>query len=328
MQRLLIGLICFLNLTTAFCAPSAQQQFNQFVQQIRIEAKQQGISDKTIDTYLTGLKAPEAHTLTIYKTQPLKTMSFQKFVGTLTSTHFVRHGKRALKKYHNLLLKIQAKYHVQPQYIIAIWGIESDFGSDVGHTAMIPSLVTLSYKHARAAFYREELFAGLKMLDQQKIREQAYSTWDGGMGQTSFEPTAYNTYAVDFDGDGFKNIWTSMPDVFASIANYLHQYKWNGQQTWGYAVKLPKNFNYQHSGRDFKRPINYWKKIGLVKINNQPLPASTIQAAVLLPATKNGPAYLVLPNFFCLMHWNDTYFEAIAIGALADKIISSDNETK
>ncbi|GAG99485.1 unnamed protein product, partial [marine sediment metagenome] len=209
-----------------------------------------------------------------------------------------------------------------PRFIIALWGIESNYGRYTGSFPLIRSLAILGYHHHRAKFYQRQLLDALVMLDRPKvIPEQLKSAWDGGMGQTQFEPAAYLTYGVDFDNDGLANIWTSLPDVFASIANFLHKNGWNGKENWGIPVKLPKNFPADKAGLPGKNSISYWRHLGVTQNNGQPLQEVSGNTVILLPSGIKGQGYLIYPNFRKLMRWNNIIFEGLCVGILADSIV-------
>jgi membrane-bound lytic murein transglycosylase B len=183
-------------------------------------------------------------------------------------------------------------------------------------------IAILAFQKHRSAFYRKQLIAALTILDAKKIIPQELkSTFDGGMGQPQFEPSVYLQYAVDFDGDGFKDIWTSMPDAFASIANYLMKNGWQPGQPWGFKIKLPSHFPAQLTGRANKHPIKVWQDLGVTLTNGEPLPNLHGNTAVLLPSGANGTAYIVCCNFYALMNWNNTTFESLVVGLLADSLV-------
>ena len=306
-----------------FSTADATQQpsFQQFVATLQKEARQQGIQEKTIQKYLTGLKAPRTQALYDLHHQAQAHVSFQQYVDTFITSDILLKGRYYMKKYRTLLHKIERRYHVQPQFIIALWGIETDYGTSTEHNApIVTSLVTLAYQHHRSHFYYDQVMAALKILDHQVLPQQAIGTWDGGMGQASFEPTAYLQYAVDFDRDGFKNIWTSVPDILASIANYLHANGWNGDQPWGIAVQLPTHFPKQLLGIHHKLSLQRWRQLGVHPSQGKSLPAIASSASVLVPNGTSGPAYLVFHNFDVLLRWNNTTFEGLTVGLLSDQM--------
>lgn len=309
-------LIIFIINTAAF----ADQNFEQFVEQLRTEAQTQGISQPTINRYLTGLKAPQKALFYNLHHQAQARLPFSRYQQNMGPPISVQRGREAMKQYSELLQKIQGKFQVQAQYLVAIWGVETNFGRIKSHYPLVASLVTLAYQHHRSSFYRKEVFSALKILDHQKIPEQAYSTWDGGMGQPCFEPSSYLYYGADFDGDGFCNIWTSQADVFASIANYLQLNGWIGGQPWGVEIKLPKDFDLKLTGRDHRHPLLFWKNLGITTLSGNSLPNVNSLAEIILTGDNPDRAFLVFHNFEVLLSWNHTTFEALVIGLLADQI--------
>ncbi len=299
---------------------ATDQKFEKFVEGLRQEARKKGISEKTINKYLTGLKAPRVQAIYNVHHQPQATISFEHYLKAFIPHSSVVKGRKYLKKYHTLLLQVQQRYHVQPRFIIALWGFESDFGRLTGDTPIVPSLVTLAFQHHRSQFYRAQVMAALKMLNHQVLPQQSIGMYDGGMGQPSFEPIAYLQYGVDFDHDGFANIWTSMPDVFASIANFLHQNGWNGKQTWGMEVKIPDNLPKNMIGRHKEYSIATWEAKGVHPLHGGQLPKINSKASLLLPSGPKGRAFLVFHNFKVLLRWNNTTFEGISVGLLSDQI--------
>lgn len=317
---LVLSLVVF----NSIFANSIQQRFEKFIHNVKKEAITKGVSQQTVDKYLSNLKAPTPRHNRVIRDlhhQAQKVLTFEEYFNQLASKEKIAKAQRLYKEHYNLLMQVYQRYEVAPQIIVAIWGIESDFGKDTGDFSLIHSLAILAFQQHRSAFYRLELISALKMLDHKiVIPEQLKSSFDGGMGQTQFEPTAYLTYAVDFNHDGFPNIWTDLPDVFASIANYLRLNGWKKDQTWGMEVKLPKNFDVKRATIHKQYPISYWKKLGVKQLNGKELPSIKGSTSILLPSGIEGPAYLALPNFFVLLTWNHTIFEGLSLGLLANKI--------
>lgn len=302
--------------------------FHAFVQGIKKEASEKGISARTINKYLNRVKAPKVRPIVRLAHQAQKVLSFSHYLNRLTPAHKVKRAQKEYKKHKALLDRIGKEFNVQPQFIIALWGIESDFGQDVGQSDLIASLTTLAYQHHRSQFYRHELINALKILDKKHvIPNQTKSSWDGGMGQTQFMPTTYFDSAYDYDKNGFKNIWTNLPDVFASIANFLHQYHWNGHRTWGIRVKVPKTLPLALAGIKNKLTIKKWKTLGIKPEKGYHFPKNeTYTGSLILPDKSLAPAYLVYYNFHVLYIWNHSTYEALAASLFSDKIISNNHD--
>jgi len=309
-------------------AVTKKPSFNAFISSVKQDAIKKGVSPKVANKYLNHLTLPkpekESVIVHLQKHQAQKVLSFAEYRQQFLNKANIPYAQQQYKRYYTLLKGIEKKYQVPGQIIVSLWGIESDYGRDMGSFPLVRSLAVLAYHHHRSEFYKRQLIDALIMLNRPKvIPEQLISAFDGGMGQAQFEPSAYLSYAVDYNHDGFKNIWTNQADVFASIANFLHQNGWNGQQSWGMLVKLPKNFPMKQAGRDFKYTVNHWKKLGVTKMNGKPLENVKGKTAILAPNGKNGQAYLVYPNFKVLLRWNNTTFEGLSTGILSDKIIGN-----
>ena len=238
-----------------------------------------------------------------------------------------KRAEQARAKYLELkkiLDKVEAKYNLPAEYIVAFWGAETNFGSNFGGYNVIDALTEMSYDKRRSDFFKKELFNALKIVEDQNIEYQKMrGSWAGAMGHFQFMPSTYNNYAVDFDGDGIADIWDSFDDAAASAANYLTAIGWNKNFPWGWEVNLPWNFNYKVSGRDKFRTIHEWKKIGVtLKYDKDFKVADTTKAAIVTPEGKKGRAYLVTENFAKIMQWNRSENYALAIGLLADYTLS------
>ncbi len=309
---------------------SKPMTFQQFLTSVKQEAIKLGISKQTANTYLNNIKLP----IPVHKTivverqqhQAQKILTFKEYRHRLIPPSKIKRAREEYRKHRALLKKIEKKYHVPGQYIIALWAIESDFGDYVGNFPIVRSLAILAYHHHRSPFYRRQLIDMLMILNSKKTPPKMLpyilkGAWDGGMGQTQFEPSAYLAYAVDFDGDGFKNIWTNLPDAFASIANYLRVHGWHGKQVWGIPVTIPNNFPDKLANRYIKKSIQDWNTLGVRQIDDKPLKIIPGKHFILMPDGKGGPAYLTYHNFNVLLQWNDTTYEGMTVGILADKIV-------
>lgn len=321
-----IAIIAIIIVSVAF-AVTKKPTFQEYIAGVKKEAISLGVSLKTTHKYLDNLKTPKPAEKSIYikrqKHQAQAVLSFREYQKQFISSAKLPYARRQFRKHLKLLKQIEKDYLVQPRFIVALWGIESNYGRHTGNFPLVRSLAVLAYHHHRSKFYRRQLLDALSMLDRPKvIPEQLKSAWDGGMGQTQFEPSAYLSYAVDYNKDGFKNIWTDHSDVFASIANFLYRNGWNSKQTWGIPVKLPKNFPIKQAGRSFTYTVTHWQKLGVRQTNGKPLTLVKGKTAILLPDGIKGDAYLVYPNFTVLLRWNNTTFEGLSTGILSDKIVA------
>ncbi len=324
-------LTLFLLITATLSFPNAfadkKPLFKDFMREIRQEAIRLGVTAKTAHRYLDSLRLPQPTKKTavvrLQQHQAQAVLTLDEYYRRLVPGYKKKIARHKLKEHRALFKKINQKFQVQPQYIIALWGLESNFGRDTGNFPLVRSLAILAYHHHRSSFYRRQLIDALFILDgKHVIPPMKKSAFDGGMGQPQFEPSAYLHYAVDFNGDGFKNIWTNTPDALASIANFLHRNGWNGQQSWGIRVTIPHGFNPKKAGRKIWKPVSHWQALGVRQHNGKALPNVKGDTALLLPNGKKGPYYLVYPNFKVLLRWNNTTFESLATGRLADEIIA------
>ncbi|ALO35351.1 lytic transglycosylase [Colwellia sp. MT41] len=243
---------------------------------------------------------------------------------------------RALYKEHRVLLsQVADKYQVQPRFIIALWGLETNFGKFTGGYNVISALSTLAYEGRREVFFKKQLMAALTILDEGHISiEDMKGSWAGAMGQNQFMPTSFLSYAVDGDGDGKKDIWQNKADIFSSMANYLQKQGWSDELTWGRQVKLPKGFDntlaipkntgsrkkWLKAWSETERTLAQWQTLGVRRVDGTNLPNVDIKAALVFPDDENGRVYLAYDNYKSLMHWNLSYYFVSSVGHLSDRI--------
>jgi membrane-bound lytic murein transglycosylase B len=297
--------------------------FPDFIKSFRQDAASQGISAKTLDRTL-GSAQFLPHVIELDRRQPELTLTFQDYIGRVVNPARIDAARVKLNENKALLDQVSARYGVQPQYIVALWGIETNFGATTGNYSVISALATLAYEGRRAAFFRKELLNALVMVDQRHVdpREMTGS-WAGAMGESQFMPSSFLAYAVSWKGNQSPDIWHKREDVFASIANYLAQAGWHGDQGWGMAVTLPPNFDASQIGPGQKKPLSDWAALGVTQSGGAALPGSlapSIPAALIEPGGSDGPAFLVFDNFRAILKWNNSAFFATAVGYLADGI--------
>jgi membrane-bound lytic murein transglycosylase B len=232
-----------------------------------------------------------------------------------------RAARDKLEQNRALLDAIGQRYGVQPRFIVALWGIETSFGQATGRFPVIGSLATLAYDGRRSAFFRKELINALRIVDEDDVDpKEMLGSWAGAMGQSQFMPSSFLLYAVSYSGDGRRDIWHRRADVFASIANYLAQSGWRGDETWGRRVSLPKRFNAALLGTGVERSLAEWRRLGVRRADGGPLPQSPIEASILRPGGDDGPAIMVYGNYRVLLKWNSSNYFASAVGLLADSM--------
>ena len=304
----------------------AEQSFDDWLVDLRAEATQKGISTATLDSALTGIK-PIPRVIELDRKQPEFTLTFQEYLDRVVPVSRQKRAQARLKTHQALLTEIGDKYGVQPRFVVALWGIETDFGRVTGGFDVIPALASLAYDGRRSKFFRKELFHALQIIEEGHIAaKDMKGSWAGAMGQSQFMPSSFNRYAQDYDGDGRQNIWTTQADVFASASNYLKRVGWRHDITWGRAVTLPENGLASrnnamtlHDNKTWKG-LNTWAELGVKTEDGQDLPSRNIQARLVMPGGAEGPAYLVYKNFEAILKWNRSNYFAIAVGTLSDSM--------
>ena len=294
--------------------------FSQWVDALRQEAAQRGIRSATLDAALDGLE-PIARIIELDRKQPEFTLTFRQYMDRVVPRARVEMGRQRLRENRALLEEIGRKYGVQPRFLVAFWGIETDFGRLTGGFRVIPALATLAYDGRRSAYFRRELLNALEILDQGHIAlPDMVGSWAGAMGQSQFMPSSFVTFAVDYDGDGRKDIWNTKADVFASAANYLSRVGWKGDQTWGRPARLPKGFDTGLASLKIRKRLSEWQRLGVRRADGGDLPKRDLMASVVLAEGPGGPAYVVYDNYHAILKWNRSTFFALAVGSLAEQI--------
>jgi membrane-bound lytic murein transglycosylase B len=324
--------------TSGEAKPTAE--FATWLNGVRAEALSQGISQNTVTTALDGVQ-PIPRVLELDRRQPETTMTLRQYLDRVVVDSRVKAGKARYAENHALLEEVGRKYGVQPRFIVALWGIETNFGQNQGGFSVVQALATLAYDGRRSSYFRGELLNALKILDADHIKPMAMvGSWAGAMGQSQFMPSSFLRYAVDYNGDGQRDIWSTKADVFASAANYLKQSGWRDDETWGREVKLPPNFGKTlktvmpaepvpgcRANRfiSVRKPLAEWQRLGVRRADGGDLPhRADLQASLALPEGEQGPALLVYENFRTTLKWNCSILFATAVGTLADRIAAPD----
>jgi membrane-bound lytic murein transglycosylase B len=306
----------------ALPALAAQDSFQNFLVGLRAEARRAGISAATLDRALSGIQ-PNQKVMERDRHQPEFTMTWGQYRALLITDQRIANGRAAYQQNRTLLARVQDRYAVDPGVIIGIWGLESSFGAGMGDFHVVEALATLAWEGRRASFFRGELMATLRILDHGDVTPARMTgSYAGAMGQPQFMPSSYLRYAVDFDGDGRRDIWTSKPDVLGSIANYLSNSGWRSGESWGQPVTLPANFPAASAGRENRRPAADWLRQGVRPMDARSLPRPDAQAAVLLPDGPGGDAFMVYGNFAAIRRYNPSDFYALVVGLLGDLVVS------
>ena len=326
---------CFIGslLLALFCTPMSATatlpHFTTWLDQVRAEALARGISPETVASGLDGL-TPLGYVIEQDRKQmprsdgQKRTGMYSRYLQRVMPPQKIERAKARYLERRNLLHRIEAHFGVPGHYLVALWGIESHFGDHQGKTPVIQALATLAYDGRRGEFFRGELFRALEIIDQGHIQpESMVGSWAGAMGQVQFMPSSFMNFAVDFDGDGRKDIWTNEADALASAANYLNANGWRSGQGWGEKVVLPKGFNTRLAGLNTRKSLAQWRRLGVRNIDG----FGQFQASLLLPDGTNSPAFLVYDNFRVLLHWNRSQSFALTVGHLAHRLYALERKT-
>jgi membrane-bound lytic murein transglycosylase B len=301
-------------------AEAAEGDFRTFLAGVRRDAIGRGVRASTVDLAFRDAQFLP-HVIELDRKQPERVLTFTQYIAKVVTPQRKEDARHQLAENRVLLDAIWRRYGVEPSIIVALWGLESDFGRLPGDIPTISALATLTYDGRRGAYFRSELIAALRILDQGHIRVEAMTgSWAGAMGQPQFMPSSFLDYAVDYDGDGRRDIWNNRGDVLASIANYIRALGWHSGQGWGQDVLLPNGFDPGFAGLNEKRLTGEWSRLGVRSINAGPLAARESEASLVMPDGANGPALLVYPNFRAIMKWNPSTYFAVSVGYLADSM--------
>lgn len=293
---------------------------------VKAIAMKQGLSEEAFRAAIAGIEAPDAVVLKQAAEQPEFTSTTGVYLAKAVTPARIEKGRAARAREAKLIAAIEAKYGVRRDVLLAIWGMESNFGGDIGSMKVIRSLATLAYAGRRVDYARAQLAAAFRILKSGVIGPARFTgSWAGAMGHTQFIPTSYLSSAVDWDGDGKRDIWGSYPDALASTANYLKKAGWNDAEPWGLEVSLPQGFNLALVGRTHWKTMAEWQQLGIKPAAGAGrLPAPAAKAFVMLPQGMNGPAFLVTGNFMAIMAYNQSHSYSLAVGHMADRIAGAD----
>ena len=303
----------------------APEEYLVWLDDLKKEMIEKGISKKTIKkVYAQDYYHPAPVAVKKDRKQLEFILTSNDYLNRVVNKIRVEKGQ----KYYNDLLptlsKIETKYNLPAEYIVAFWGVETNFGTNFGGHNVIDALTEMSYDKRRPKFFRKELYNALKIIDDWDVDfTKMQGSWAGAMGHFQFMPSTFNAYAVDFNEDGKIDIWSDFEDAAGSAANYLTTIGWNKQIPWGMQVKLPWNFDYSLTGRNKNLSVEFWNKAGVRTIGGKKISlAKDLKVSIITPEGKNGRAYLITDNFYKIMHWNRSENYALAIGVFADYIKS------
>ena len=309
----------------------APPPFSDWLVSLRQEARDRGFSDTLLNQTLEGIE-PLEHVVRSDRSQAELNPGFARYLSTRLTNTMIRRGKEMAVEHKTVLGQVARKYDVQGRVLLALWGMETRYGRVTGNTPVFQALATLAWEPRRATYFRGELFNALTMVQRGHIDAPSMTgSWAGAMGQTQFMPSSYLTYAVDFDGDGHRDIWKSTGDTLASIANYLKGFGWNGDETWGREVKvtaavrdeiartIPKRTEGCYAIRNMteRRPLDEWQKLGVRLMGGKPLPRAAIPAGLVDVGERT---FLVYPNYDAILAYNCAHYYALTVALLSDRL--------
>ncbi len=326
-------LLCGVCLSGSVMAKT-QAEFQTYLTNLKQEAIAKGYETKLIDDAFATATYKEK-VVSADKNQPEVKETLETYLPKRVPQWKIDRARKLYAENKDVLERVAKEFGVQARFIVALWGLESNFGTIQGGHNVISSLVTLAFDGRREALYKRQLWAALDILKSGHITLDKFKgSWAGAMGQTQFMPTSFNAYAIDYNNDGRKDIWTTKEDAFASIANYLKQEGWNDSLTWGRQVQLPENFDSKYVlvrgtktrkqwleyWNDSERSLADWQALGVRKADGSDLPNVDVRAALVMPDDINGRMYLAYDNYKVFMHWNRSYYFATSVGYLSDRI--------
>lgn len=318
LARIGLGVVLLAGAGTAHAMPA--ERFEACVERLQQTATEQGVSPDVAERTLRGVEFVE-RVIELDRAQPEFTTTFDDYLGRRVTEERVERGRELLEEHGELLDRVYREYGVPPRYLVAFWGMETNFGDYFGRMPILDSLATLACDDRRSDYFTKQLVAALGIVDEGSIEaDRLKGSWAGALGHMQFMPSVFARYAVDFDGDGRRDPWNSLPDAMASAGNFLQGSGWERGWRWGREVTLPEGFPYELAGYDNARPLSAWKERGVRTAYDRPLPSTDQEAALLVPSGHEGPKFLVYHNFDVVMRWNQSEFYALAVGHLADRL--------
>jgi membrane-bound lytic murein transglycosylase B len=298
----------------------AQSDFQSCLQTIKADALRQGVPAAIADRALQGL-TPDQKIVDLDSKQPEFSLTYARYIGNAVTSDRIVKGQQRMAQHRGLLDQLQSEYGVPPQYIMAFWGVETNYGSFMGDFQVVRSVATLACMTKRRDFFSNETVQALRILSLNHMtREQMRGSWAGAMGNMQFMPSTFMKWGVDRTGDGRIDLWTSLPDAFASAANFLRGIGWKPPLPAAEEVFLPQNFPLDQADTTVEKPVRTWAQMGVRKAGNAALPNSDEPSSVILPAGYRGPAFILYPNFKAVMNWNRSTLYALSVAILAQQI--------
>lgn len=301
--------------------PVSSVPFDRFVEGVKTEGRRRGISQATLAAAFDGVQ-PNQRVIQLDRRQAEGGMAWEEYRDRImVSPTRVQNGRRNYAENAELLRRIEARFNVSPRIIVAIWGVETNFGGNTGGFKVVEALTTLAWEGRRASYFRNELFAALKILDEGHIGTgRMTGSWAGAMGQPQFMPSNFERLAVDFDGDGRRDIWDSRADALASIAHYFQVNGWRAGEPWGRAVRPPAGFSPSGADTQTRRPMRDFARMGFRDADGSPLPTHGPEAHIVLPSRGNGQVFLGHHNLRVIRRYNSPVNYGLAVGLLSDRV--------
>jgi len=312
-----------LSLLSPAVAQNTDVEFETCLAALGERARSEGLDSAIVSAVLKDTRRIE-RVIKLDRSQPEFTNTFADYYTRRVTTQRVEQGRELYEKHRDLLNRLQLEYGVPAHYLLAFWGLETNYGRYFGKISTTDALATLACDPRRSSFFSDEFISAIRIVEADDIElERMRGSWAGAIGHVQFLPSVFLKYAIDGDGDGRRDVWGSIPDALASAANFLRGIGWQQELRWGREISLPQNFDYSLAGRDQKRSLSEWVGLGVTDAYGGALPSLDINAAVLVPAGHRGPVFLVYDNFEVIMRWNRSEYYAISVGRLADRIAGS-----
>jgi membrane-bound lytic murein transglycosylase B len=318
--RALSVAFCWIAWAVAAGAADRPAGFAACIESLKRQAPERELPAGLVADVLDGLEY-QPRVIELDRAQPEFTRTFAAYLDERVTGWKIARGRLLLARYRDLLARLTREHGVPGRYLVAFWGMETNFGSFLGSMPTLDSLATLACDQRRSEFFTNELFHALTIVAREGLEPGAMKgSWAGAMGHMQFMPSSYVRHASDGDGDGRVDLWNSPADAFASAASFLEALGWRRGERWGREVELPESFPYSRTGLRNGAPLQEWRRLGVRRADGGPLPAADLEGAVLVPMGHRGPAFLVYPNFDVILEWNRSQSYALSVGHLADRI--------
>lgn len=315
-KTLPVALLC----ATMLALPAHAREFSVWLVDVQAQAVNRGVSPAVASDALSDLEL-DPRVIKLDRKQPENKITLSKYLSNTISDRRITTGRAMMEEYRDVLARISAQYGVQPEYIVALWGIESDYGSYQGNFSVVRSLATLAYEGRRRDFFTSELISALRILEKEGMSSgDLTGSWAGAMGNCQFMPSTFEKFAADGDGDGHRDIWSSVPDTLASIANYLHSLGWKDDRGWGAKAEVPEGFGEKYISMNHMKTAGEWKALGARWDDNGAIRSDGTPLSAIYAGKPDEGVYLITSNYKAILQWNRSRYFATAVGTLADAI--------